>query len=429
MNDPNTGNVNPDGEVVAAAPKTKSQSETRRDAQKKVIENVGKKTATNAAVKTAGNALKSEGYSKGGQAIAGGVQLAQGYQQYQDGDKVGGSINMAQGGANLAAAAGSQTAATYAPYLSYAAAAYGGYKTLDNDNMSSEQKATRLQQQAGLAVADYFTYGLATPAEGLIRNTSWGGKYLGKLDKLDQKTNPATWALSSIIGGKDADQIGRDKYREFTEKLKLTEKTPEGSYAYTNTAGNKLDFGMDGKHRLENFNGANTDGDTTRGTYDVDWTNPLANETVARLNPLTILHTSQGNSKIQNDATGLWSNKVFESATDQDAANKEIFNLYQKSGFDTKDKAVAALDTLKDKLKEEEFNVHRATLDKIYGNTPTQPNPAPNTQAQPRNPAPQGPPARRKPGLRDVMPPQLMAPITQAPRYDQVKVNINNPYL
>lgn len=110
-----------------------------------------------------------------------------------------------QGAGGAAAASGSTPgfAVGQASYAGYAGAAndlWGAYKTLNDDNLTGEQKSTRAQQQIALAGADYFTGGLTGMAEGFLRGNKTTGKYLGKMDKLDQKYNPITRVSKGFLG-------------------------------------------------------------------------------------------------------------------------------------------------------------------------------------------------------------------------------------
>lgn len=157
---------------------------------------------------------------RGIQGGVGAVQVYQGYQQWKDGDKFGGGLGVTTGAANIAAAAGSATAAQYVPYLNIANDVYQGYGTLTNDQMTGEQKASRLQQQAGLGVADFYTYGAASAAEGLLRKNKTTGKLLGKLDELDQKTNPFTIVAGKFLHGPSTRTIAKQHTGQLFDQAK-----------------------------------------------------------------------------------------------------------------------------------------------------------------------------------------------------------------
>lgn len=154
------------------------------------------------------------------QGAAGALALASAYQRYREGDEVGAGISAAQGTANVAASLGSSTGASVAPWLAAANAAYGGYNTLNNDAMTGDEKATRLQQQAALGVADFYTFGGASALEGLARKNKTTGKWLRKLDKLDQQTNPVTMILGSVLGGPSTREIAKQHTSQLLEEGK-----------------------------------------------------------------------------------------------------------------------------------------------------------------------------------------------------------------
>lgn len=287
-----------------------------------------------------GNAIAADGTGMSAESAA--QYLGYALAAYQAYDAINNSDTDKQrniGLGNAAISAG-QAYTGGSPYLSGAQFALGGYQTLDNDNMTGEEKATRLQQQAALAAADYFTFGLATPLEGLVRGTGFGSKIGKKLDALDQKTNPMTMVLGGMLGGKDRDQMMRDQVRNYLVDRGVL--SPD--YQYTDTQGNTFNMGLDGGARLQNFAGANIDNEADRGTYDVDFTNPLAANTVGYLNPLSAITTRGQNDKLTSDTTGMLTNAALSGAKTDEDARREALALYLRSGLDTRDKAVAALD-------------------------------------------------------------------------------------
>lgn len=304
------------------------------------------------------------------QGIGGGFQLINAYQQYKDGDEIGAGIGAAQGAANIAAASGSQTAAAASPWLSYAADAYGGYETLNNDNMTAEEKATRLQQQAGLAVLDAFTFGAATPTEALIRGTGFGKKWGGKLDRLDRKYNIGTKLIASLIGGKGRDQMGRDAVKDsLVERGSVTRNKVDGSpeqwnVALAGTDGGTFDIGPDGGARLQNI-GENIDGEADRGYYDVDWSRGDASDLVGKIQPLAAFLTG-GNKKLGSDLTGYYTN----AATSAGDVNANIRGFYQQNGFNSVDEVHQALDSLKGKVSDEDIAAFKNGANNAFAGQP-----------------------------------------------------------
>lgn len=73
-----------------------------------------------------------------------------------------------------------------------------GVKDVLGNKLSDEQKTTRAKQQAGLAVANYFTGGLAGLADAAARKIPVTNKIVSMAEKLDQKTNPITLGVNKF---------------------------------------------------------------------------------------------------------------------------------------------------------------------------------------------------------------------------------------
>lgn len=311
------------------------------------------------AAKNAMQALRNDNLSTGQKASAVGQAGLGAYQAY----------NAANGGG-------------YSTGLSAIGAALGAYDALSDDNLTGEQAATKAQQNAATAMA-----GPYAPIVAFANNRlrTWGATkgYMNKLDRLDQKTNPATWAIASFMSHKDADQMARDRYRSYLKDSGLV----DDAYAYTDQNGRKIDFGADGSARLQNMNGANIDGETDRGTYDVDFTNKLAGQTVGYLNPLASIQIggNQGRSqKLQNDATGMLVNAALNGATDQSSAQANALNLFKRSGYDTADKAIQALSQYKDQLGDT-YDAQVGGIRQVFAGAPA-PQPQPSLTNVPTTP-------------------------------------------
>lgn len=165
------------------------------------------------------------------QGAAGALQLYGAYKRYQGGDKVGAGLSAAQGGANLAAAAGSATAASVAPYAGLVMGAYNTHNAAQDGSLTRNQKGSEVMKQVGLTAADYFTFGLSSLADGLIRSTGTGAKWGKKIDDLTSKTFGAK-AIGSVLGGLDTKHTQLKNTKDlFKEAEKLKETNP-GYAAY-----------------------------------------------------------------------------------------------------------------------------------------------------------------------------------------------------
>jgi hypothetical protein len=96
------------------------------------------------------------------------------------------------------------------------------------------------------------------------------------------------------------------------------------SWQLTLADGSLYDIGKDGKFKL-----TNTDG-STRRAYEVDFKNPLAEQTVAMLQPLAFLVTG-GNQKLANDFTGYFVNAALSNAKTLADARKNAVAIFSSA--------------------------------------------------------------------------------------------------
>jgi hypothetical protein len=242
------------------------------------------------------------------------------------------------------------------PLLSAANFGINATNIIGNDNMTAEQQATRLQQQAALAAADLYTAGLASTAEGLARKWGPTGKLLGKLDKLDQKTNPATWALAAglkqIGSSKGKDQMARDRIRKMMQERGMLDE----NWNMVNADGSKWDIGKDGS-KFEEFS-------------TVDPNKGHTGQAIGAINPLAHLITG-GDEKLATSFAGYMTNAVMQGrgGIDPAAANANALAQYKKAGFDTPEKAIAGIDELlkQGKIDEAKAAAFKNGIQTVFG--------------------------------------------------------------
>lgn len=278
------------------------------------------------------------------QGLGGAAQAYQGYNQWQNGNKVGGGLNMATGAANVGAAAGSSMAGEAVPYLNTALGAYNvGNALYGDNNMTAKERSRAALHQGGLAVANAFTYGLAGLAEMGIRK-AWG-KEAGEVDKFMMKYDPITRGLASVIGGKNREQMNRDVVRKSFKDGGLVDQ----NYNLALANGNKFNIGADGSQKL----------------YNVDLSTPEAERDLKIVAPLAQLLTG-GDKKLGSDFSGYFTNAV-RSGGDVLSNAKE---MYKNAGVTSWDQARAGLQELKDmgKISGQELAVYDQGLANIFGN-------------------------------------------------------------
>lgn len=231
-------------------------------------------------------------------------------------------------------------------YAGYAAAVMQGANAAQNfHNVPDENKATYAQQQGGLAVANVFTGGLASMAEGLGR-TQWGGT-MSKLDKLDQKTNPFTIGINKtgLFSSKNKDQKGRDVTRDILQdQLKLYDK----DFNLTLLDGTKVNMGLDGSVK----------------NYNIDFNDKKAVDLIPLVNPFAQIITG-GDQKRSSDLVGELVN-AFKNTKDPVA---EMRALYERIGLST-EKATELINNLK--LTDQEKSVFINDINKTGIRTPDQ---------------------------------------------------------
>jgi hypothetical protein len=125
--------------------------------------------------------------------------------------------------------------------------------------------------------------------------------------------------------GKDGAQMDRDSYRAGAKDGGFFD---DGKYGVNLSSGASLDWGKDGGARLQNA-GANIDGKSDRGYYDVDFSRDDSAALTAALNPLGAILSGKG-GKGMSDMTGYLVNTA-QSKGDAFGNAKE---LYDRRGLD-----------------------------------------------------------------------------------------------
>lgn len=220
----------PNGQVIAVPEATYGSTATANGASQTTTLNSG---GANGSGGTASGG--ADYFTRGAYAASGAIQLYQGVQAYRNGEYVGGSINLAAGTMNLAAAAGSTLAQQYVPYVNVAMGAYGLYKTGEYaaDAPSGGRRNTNSAASGAMAGAQIGSY---FGGVGAVVGAVVGGLYgLG---------------ASYFGSSKGERQMIRDKGRGWLqEKGFLDDK-----YQATLADGSKVDMGTD-KYEDKDFEG------------------------------------------------------------------------------------------------------------------------------------------------------------------------------
>jgi len=193
------------------------------------------------------------------QGAGGALQLYSAYNQYKAGDKLGAGITGLAGAGNVAQAAGVTSVAPYVPYANIASGAYGLYKGV--------QSGSRTGSAFGGAQAGAGIGTLVAPGVGTLVGAGIGAVAGGLLGHAHTGKSQAQQARDDMRGGLQAGGLA------------------DNNYNVTLADGSTYNIGVDGKTKLTNV-GKNIDGGTTRHPYDVDFSNPLAQGAVGRINNL-----------------------------------------------------------------------------------------------------------------------------------------------
>lgn len=121
--------------------------------------------------------------------------------------------------AKQAGSSSAEMAGQLASWAAYAYAAYQAGKTLANDSAPKDERAKEVAKQAGLMVANYFTFGLASVADAIAMQTKEGRKFNAFMKK---------YTPGMMIAGK----VGQNVLHKSTEgyqKQRLKEMFDSGN--------------------------------------------------------------------------------------------------------------------------------------------------------------------------------------------------------
>lgn len=241
-----------------------------------------------------------------GQGAVGAAQIFGGIKQWQGGDKIGGGLHGAAGAANLATAAGFQSAAPWVAPLTTAAGLYGTYQGMQ----ASNAKASAMGGAEAGAGVGFMVGGPVGAAIGLGVGALAGG------------------ALGHIGGAKSQVQQQRDDIRKGFQALNIADQ----NHLVTLADGSTYNIGLDGHAMLTN-QGANLDGKTERHPYDVDFSNPWAVAAVPTIKSLAMQMLGEKATQKQiDDTTGMLTNAVTSNAKSLADVNANIAAIQARAG-------------------------------------------------------------------------------------------------
>ncbi|MBL0320547.1 MAG: hypothetical protein IPP74_14825 [Alphaproteobacteria bacterium] len=180
----------------------------------------GGELATNSA---AAQPFNESGLGRGVQGVGGALQAYNGYNQYKNGQKIGGAANIGGGAFNTYAALSGQ-GGSYVPYVGAAVGAANIGQQMLNKEGNSEDRAAAAQAEAAKAAMMFIpVYGQAAYAALAGIDAVTGGKgtkYLTKgMEKTNQLTDKIDFGLGKSVRSKIFHQNTRGKQMETSAEL------------------------------------------------------------------------------------------------------------------------------------------------------------------------------------------------------------------
>lgn len=241
-------------------------------------------------------------------------------------------------------------------------------------------------------------------SEGIREGTSQLGGVISGLDKIPGVSNllgevsdsnvgtaalmlaaPMTLGLGGLLGGiasqfgtgKNDHQQARDSWRSVAEQMGVMQKNPQGSHVVQLADGSSYDIGRDGGHRLQNV-GENIDGKEDRFTYEVDWSNQTAVDSIPEAHIFAIATgldpTSNQDQTLFHRAVAQGLNAATSNANTVQGV-RDNFRAMMKN-VDPASTAMR-IETLRaaNKISEQEYGVYLDRMNKIFGTelTPSDP--------------------------------------------------------
>lgn len=208
-----------------------------------------------------------------------------------------------QGAAATSGVSGAALSSVLVPAGIAAVAAAGGMGIMATVQGLSDGSITRTDAKQGMAA-------LGLPSNVVEQGLNeMFGRPLGRQDVANAHllANPVTapFAVADMLGvdigfgsGKSEQQQERDSLRSLgtdvgaffqADSSKQEHAGLEDGHIYTRLAsGQAYDIGKDGGAKLKNY-GMNVDKKGERNTYDIDWSDPRASESVGLLNPVAFM--------------------------------------------------------------------------------------------------------------------------------------------
>lgn len=166
-------------------------------------------------------------------------------------------------------------------------------------------------------------------------------------------------AATDMLFGLDLDfTSGKPKTQQFRDNLRSylkDNRVISPNWQWKMRDGSMFDVGKDGKAKLKNI-GKNIDGKTERNYFDVDHSNPIAPQTTAWADVVSILGFRSPEGK---KFTGhIWNAATNADPTNLEQAKDNLKGMSQDLGLDY-NKGIQILEAMKDQFSQEEYDAHR----------------------------------------------------------------------
>lgn len=253
-------------------------------------------------------------------------------------------------GGTLAAPAGEAASAGWGAYAAPAAAAagiamgvYGAYQGYDTAKDIEKETGTRATQEEVAAGHDY------TGIEAFSDKIS-----PKELDFMHWNQGKI---VSKLLGShKHEDQTMRDRVRVALQKAGALDE----DWNITLADGTKVNLGLDGDNKITSAAGNEVN------PYDVDWSDPNAQQSVEWLNGLGAL-MGGGNKKAQSDLVGQLTNAAQKSGNTPETIRANAQKFYSDLGINPQNAAAELAKLVEDeKISQQEADIYLQGINKLF---------------------------------------------------------------
>lgn len=283
----------------------------------------------------------------------------------------GGAGFMGGGGTGAGAGGGSSVASTFGTIAAGVGAVGGiGLGIHQAADVFSASEDMSKSQAEGFAAGGGALAGASVGAGVALGAIAVGAAAGSAVPVIGTAIGAAVGATVGLVAantgtGKNSGQIMRDGWREGLSSGGFTNDKHEVTLA----DGSSYNLGYDGNHKLEN-KGVNIDGKTQRHTFDVDWSNEVAVESIPAGHLYAI---ATGLDPTSNEKMGLFQRSMAQglnAATSNASSVREVQNNYRAMMKNVNPVDLGMrLETLRaqNRISDQEYGVYLDQTNKIFG--------------------------------------------------------------